>query len=117
MMRLFKKRTEGTFRDGQETKLRKFLRTWLNWTGAGICSTGRKETPENTNRAHNPAREPEFGIDDPKTDSFAELQPGDIDLLLALTRRAQRAARSDKPDEPETGRKRSAEGSEKAVQE
>jgi hypothetical protein len=99
MKRLSKKRTEDTFRDGQETKFRKFLRTWLNWTGAGICRTGRNENPKNTARTQKPAREPEFGIYDPKTDSFAELQPGEIDLLLALRRREQRKVRFEHPTE------------------
>ena len=115
MIRLFKQRRQDTFRDGQETKFRTLLRTWLNWTGAGIC---RNRRTENKTPANEKKKATESVKDAPHLESasIASSKPGNVDLYLLLKKRAAQSL-FDKPDEPKTGRNRSAEGSEKAVQE
>lgn len=90
MKRLFKKRLEGTFRDGQEAKFRKFLRTWLSWTGAGICSTGRTDkTPQIIDLAEQQATDPDRGIPCPEPGSIAWDSPGSVALYQLLKKRSE----------------------------
>jgi hypothetical protein len=98
MIRLFKKRLEGTFRDGQEPRFRKFIRTWLSWTDTEIRRTRRNETPGKTTCDHKQATEP---VHD-ESGSIASKSPGNVDLLLALKRREQRNVRFEHPEESES---------------
>ena len=118
MKRLIKRRLEDTFRTGQKTGFRNLFRLWLNWTGAGICRPRRTaKNEQNSARGHKQAAEAVQSVPQSESGSTAPESPGNIDLLLALTRREQRAALSDTPEEDESARSAAESTSGKAVQE
>jgi hypothetical protein len=116
MMRPFKLRRQDTFRDERKTKLPTLLRAWLNWIDAGICRSRRSQKPRDNAHGHKQATESVEDGPHLESASIATNKPGNVDLYLLLKKRTAQSL-SEQPDEPETGRNRSAEGSEKAVQE
>lgn len=117
MMRLFKKRQEGPFRDGQETKFRTLLRNWLNWPGAGIgraCRTAKN--PQNSACGRNQATKPVQSVSRSESGFIAPKSPGDIALYLLFKKRSAQSL-SDRLKPVGSGRSRSEPDGGKAVQE
>lgn len=116
MMRLVKRRLEDTFRTGQKTGFRNLFRLWLNWTGAGICRTGRTEKPRDIDLAEQQATEPDRGVPCPEPGSIAWESPGSVALYLLLKKRSEQTD-SDKTAEDAAARSVADSASGKAVQE
>ena len=97
MKRHVKKRLEDTFRTGKENGFRKFFRNWLSADGFGICRPCRtaKNAP-NPARGHKQAAETVQSVSRSEPGSTASESEGNVDLWLALKRRDQRLALSDK---------------------